>query len=214
MSNLPVLWSAVRDLLGTLWGIPTGAANALVESYRARKQEDYRRVLLEELRQGTTSPLHAASDDEMVALTADIVQSMEAGIARRNLRYLIRLLRGLSGQRPIYAADFQRFQKIVADLSREEMILLATLHSEVKIERAKNPNYTMPEPWNRAETKLVPSIFSTSAEMRATAFALLRTGLLMTREDADSIAYPAPTPLLDEVVRLASFEDLVSEDTD
>lgn len=115
------------------------------------------------------------------------------------LRLLAAVLNGLGEQGPVYASDFARYQKILADLSREEIIVLATAlkHCDDTQGGALMQPMTPKEFEQLIPDKLAPRVFPTAEHVQAQIAALFRTGLLRQLRqstDMDGIPGTAVTP--------------------
>jgi hypothetical protein len=167
-------------------------------------------ILLDELSRGSALIQDVADADEAVAMIFEYSFAAQRGAARRNLRLLAQVFVGLLKQTPpLYADEFLRWSSVLADLSCEEIILLATLHKHWDANRdEQNAN----RPFDAAKAELVGKgkTFSTSEEMHSTAAALVRTGFLMLLPGFE--AYPKTTSKLDVLLSMARIDDVLAED--
>lgn len=86
---------------------------------------------------------------------------------------------------------------VLASLRRNEIVLLATMYKATQ-------SRELGEPETYALKTLVPTPFATEDELRATAAAIGRTGLMIAASGFGAINYEL-TPLLD---RMISYSDL------
>jgi hypothetical protein len=187
----------------------TSIAEAIERMMRGRAEEA-RSIFLEELGQGLRPPRDPGEVDEFVAILYRYLSKAREGAARLNLRLMARVVRGQLEGRGLYASEFLRYSELLASLTREEVILLATRHRlRLEFDAAKTT-----ADWSdtsivnkRVESTLVPNVFPTPVHLNATLTALQRTGLVWPAA-ATSGGGPVwqDTPLLDQVALLARFE--------
>lgn len=204
--------AVVMDVLSSL-GVPTSTAEQLFRKYWARKASEVRETLLEEIAQGA-DPLITASDDDGVEIVIRVMNAAIAGAARINLRLMAKVLAGLARHPPIYASDFARYQRAIADLSREEINFVATLYRHWKTSRSTSENEpaAASEAWKQTTKELVPGLFPTENHMRTAAYAVQRFGLVIAGNRWDESGILKPSPLMDEIARLASFEEALKRE--
>ncbi|GAA0546811.1 hypothetical protein FHS83_000797 [Rhizomicrobium palustre] len=190
------LVSKVLDLsLGAIW---------------EQKKKIAAEILLSELARGEAPIQEVARVDEAASMIFEYGFAAQRGAARRNLRLLAQVFAGLLKQTPpLHADEFLRWSGVLADLSREEIILLATLHKHWQVNRDE-PNADVP--FNAAKEELVGNCktFSTDEEMHFTATALIRTGFLVLLPGFE--AYPKTTLKLEHLLNMARIEDVLAED--
>ena len=180
----------------------------MIADFHARKGRESREVLLDELAHGK-APVEPASQDDAISITLRVQEAHERGCARAALRLLAAVLNGLGAQGPVYASTFARYQKILADLSREEIILLAKyLPCYGSGNDEHGTNVVTDRVIAALQPELVPDVFSSNDHVEACLAGLLRTGLVMHPRGADEHC-PKPSPLLRDVANLASFEDVL-----
>jgi hypothetical protein len=90
----------------------------------ARRAGTARKILIEELERGDANPADVDDVDEAAAMVFEYANAAERGAARRNLRLLAQVLAGSIITKPIYADEFLRWSRILADLTREEILVL------------------------------------------------------------------------------------------
>jgi len=135
------------------------------------------------------------------------VNAKMQGSAKNNLRMMAKILACQIKQRPIYANEFLRHAKRISDLSFEEIAFLATYIKYTKqAEISPNADESVQKTWDRTAAELVPQYFSSEREMRAVAYGLQRTGLVMAEPAIDSTGYLVLSPLAFEIEKLCSFE--------
>lgn len=160
------------------------SAQAVLKRILTQRLERARDVLLEELRQGRAAfELDAPDADEAVAILWRYYRAAEEGAARLNLRLMASVIDGQCTVGALYADEFLRWAELLSDLSREEVIFLATLYrleQSLKTDTSKTgENSQLEETNTAAKTALVGSVLQTDEEFAITAAALIRTGLIL-----------------------------------
>lgn len=95
-----------------------------LKSYYNKQKEKVRWVIEKELRQGDFSRV---DKDDLIAIHFRLCHAAIEGTAKNNLRLMARLICGLNEKNKLTASTFQKYSKILADLSNEEINLLAVL---------------------------------------------------------------------------------------
>lgn len=160
-----------------------------------------------ELRRGDRYILEAEDVDEAAAMMFRYLRAAQEGTARLNLRLMAKIMRGLAAERPIYADQFLRYAEMVAALTREEVILIATLYAKTQ-DLKENPEWRE-EALNLAKGELVPRVFDSADRFYAVMAAASRTGLVVTGGWSDQFC---TTPLMEDLARLVSFREALEEE--
>jgi hypothetical protein len=184
------------------------ALSDAVRKVLSRRADVAKQLLLEELERGTVQIEEVADKDEAAAMVFEYARAAQHGAARRNLRMLAQVLVSGLQAPPIYADEFLRWSRILADLSREEIILAATLHSHYE----GVPSRVNPKAFAGAQTELVGTglVFSTEEEMQACATSLTRTGLVVMNSVLGGDA-PAPTSRLNALMAIIRIADILAD---
>lgn len=175
-----------------------------------RRSEQARSIFLEELGQGRRPPINPGEVDEFVAIIYRYMSKAQEGAARLNLRLMARVVSGQLESEGLYASDFLRYSELIASLTREEVILLAT-RRRIRLEfdaKKSQENWSDTSSVNELVAKeLVPRVFSTHLHYTAALTALQRTGLIWPAAATIGGGFVwQDTPLLDEIAQLANFE--------
>jgi hypothetical protein len=131
---------------------------------------------------------------------------------------MARVVRGQIEGRGLYASEFLRYSELLASLTREEVILLATRHrlrTEFDAQKRADDWSDTSVVNEKVKKALVPKIFATEKHLVAALTALQRTGLIWPAA-ATTAGGPVwqDTPLLNEIAELARFQEaLDKEDT-
>lgn len=183
--QLPALLSAVVGdafsaggwLMGSLTG--TGLAVA-VQQVQRRRAERARDILLDELSRGEKT-LSVPEVEETAAVLLRYGRAAQEGAACLNLRLMAKVIAGQVYQQALYADEFLRHAGLIADLRREEVILLGALqrHWIADAVRALANDHDRMNEVNRLMiAELIPVPFIDIAELAATEDAVVRTGFL------------------------------------
>ncbi len=193
------------DFLTAIGGIAVKAVGiSALKSYYNKQKEKVRWAIEQELRDGDFSRVH---EDDLIAIYFRLYHAAIEGTAKNNLRLMARLICGLNEKNKLTATSFQRYSKILADLSEAEVQFLAELYNELK-----KPNCS--------EKEIMEKIRSEKGHIL---FGLIRTGFLIpfqpvkgTPPIASDINLWLPSPKLKELYSLWNWEDVAhwTEDND
>lgn len=124
-NNLPqkICSGIFQDVL-SLCGIPTSTAEAIYDSILQKRSEDALNMLFCKIRQGNFNNI---DQNEFVSIIARYQRDAVEGIAKNNLRLMARLICGLNEKGQLTAPNFQKYAKILADLSLDEIDILGRL---------------------------------------------------------------------------------------
>lgn len=218
-SKLPVLLSAAAEDAVSLFlpfgGNTLGAITglALEEMFRKR-QEQARKILLDELRKGDRRIEDAADVDEIVAIVHRYGRAAQEGAARLNLRLMAKVIAGQAHTGNLVADEFLYYADLLASLRREEVILIATLHRLRKqaepINRDDDSHHRL---WLQAVSSFAPSLFPSEDEVRAAATAATRTGLVqVSGSTIGGDQFFTTSTAMDKLEQLAPFQDALREE--
>jgi len=215
--NFPALVGAFLSDALALAAIP-GAALAGLFAERALSQWTEKRIarareiLLSEVRAGNVT-LSEDQIEEGIGVYFRYQRAALEGAARINLRLLAQEISTMNNSGKFSAQEFLYDADMIATLREKEILLLARMfkiHDEMA-----------PKPWDenrhvtgaakRLEKELVPSVFSTTNELKAWSAALSRTGMVMLMPGFDGGTY-VPTSLLIKLVEKTSFEDAIEKE--
>jgi hypothetical protein len=172
-----------------------------------------RKILQDQLATGESNITDAADKDEAAAMVFEYIEASRIGCARFNLRMLAQIMAGELATPPVYASNFLRWSHILADLSREEIIVLANLH---KVHHAVSDPTNYEDSINKINANLLrdmqqKSIVSTQFELYSILAALQRTGLVIYSAGGFGGGWYFPTPRLDELLGIVNVEQVISE---
>lgn len=218
-NQLPsTIGALIGDVIG-LFGQPFGgsvgnAAGAAFGKLLRRRLEKARDVLLSELRDGTASLSDVGEVDEIAAVIFRFARAAAEGSARLNLRLMAKIIAGQAEARAIYPDQFLRYADMIASLSREEIILIATIYKHQKTISGSVHDDEIDWKNVREATirDLVPTPFSTDAELNAIAFAVSRTGLIIPNPLMVGGSYHLASPLMERLNALASFDEALEQE--
>lgn len=212
MSVIPgeVVTGAVSDILTALNLPGAGTVAALIDRHLRKKATAATSVLIEEVRNGGINILDAVEQDEFISCLWRFHRAAIEGSARQNMRLLARMLAGLADANspPLYAEKFKRYADALADLSREEILVLAELHKICTAFGARE-NFYAGKSMRRLVARLVPNRIASEIELHGILAGLSRTGLISQGSGTmDDIGGWMTTPLMDEVAALSRIDDL------
>ncbi|MDR3526902.1 MAG: hypothetical protein P4L57_06445 [Rhizomicrobium sp.] len=177
------------------------------------RAETSRNMLLEELERGTALMMDIEDEDEAAAMVFEYANAAEHGAARRNLRMLAQILVGALVTPPIYASEFLRWSRIIADLTREEIIVLAHFYranKEPGFMDTKLPDYRGLQKRVLLELQRL-GVMDKIIDLTSTLGALERTGLVVYSVAGFGGAYHRITPKLEKLMALIRIEDVLAE---
>jgi hypothetical protein len=201
----------VAWLAGEVFDLSLGEALGRVMRRRA---EGARHILQEELSRAQINVADAADKDEAAAMVFEYTEAARQGAARRNLRMLAQIMAGQLVTPPIYANDFLRWSRIVADLSREEIIVIAAFHREFEDPPPSHPERTI---FRRVADSLTKSsVVRSGDDLEAVVQGLSRTGLFIQQSGATGGAMAGgtiyvPSPRLSDLMKLVNIEEVLGE---
>jgi hypothetical protein len=199
----------VAWLAGEVFDLSLGEAVGRLLQSRAAAARD---ILQDELSRAAIGIADAADKDEAAAMVFEYTEAARQGAARRNLRMLAQILAGALVTAPIYASEFLRWSRILADLTREEIIVLAKLH-----EVHSMPTMTVGDTkqFQEIDAKMLldlqaVGVAQSKLEMSMHLGALQRTGLVILHSGYGGSWY-VPTPRLDALLALTRLEAVMAE---
>jgi len=211
MSEPFIILSASKWLLGEVFDL--GLGEALAQVLR-RRGEAAREILQQQLARAEINIADSADRDEAAAMVFGYIEAARQGAARRNLRMLAEIMSKKLATPPIYASEFLRWSRLLADLGPEEIITLARFH-EVHHDGAfdKGPG---PKDLDGLTKKLEQMLVEVGAaknslDVQSILGALQRTGLIVYSAGGFGGAWHLPTPRLDELLKLVNIEEVIAE---
>ena len=197
--------SVFSDAL-SLWGIPASTAVSALHRYVARRAEQARDILIEEVRTGEIDMSRAASEDDAVAVVYRYYLAARDGAARRNLRLLAKAIVGLAQRDRLYSDEFCKHADVLSGLSRDQIFVAGRFYHLRQVQLAETTGSREgPDAWSALKEELVPKAFSTQEHLEAICAQLAGAGLVYFVSVYGGNAY-APSPILIEVAELADFE--------
>ncbi len=210
MSNLSLIFDGFNaDQLRTLFedgvveAAKGGAAEIIKRVLRHRRRMAFD-LLLGELRRGTTTADRLGLENDVVSVLLRYQRAADEGAARLNLRLMAQVIAGSAFTGTLRADEFLTYADMLAALRREEVVLMATMH---RIQRRHGAGGTPVNIlWGHLMDEVVPSLFKDERDLRATAMACLRTGLIMDMNTIDDMGLYTTSPLFQRLTEIASFE--------
>jgi len=217
-SLLPIaLGAAASDILtgyGSSFATLGGAGlTAMVGRLLRKRLETAQEILLDELRRGKRSLAAVEEVDELAAIVFRYGRAAQEGTAKLNLRLMAKVIAGQAHLGSLVADEFLAWADVLASLRREEVILLACfLKENDRFLHEADGKVSLSQLWDRCRGQVVPTVFSSEDRMRVSACAVMRTGLLMNDPTFDGTGFFAVSPLLKDLVQVASFQDALREE--
>lgn len=213
MATLPeVLGALAADGLSLAGAPGASAAGALVTGYLKRRTEQARQILLSELRAGIATPNEAAPRDDDIACIVRYLQAARLGAARVNLRLLAKAMVGQTTNGGLVADEFFKYAEALATLSRNEIVLLATMHRvEVAHDALVAQGFSRKNDWTESQAELGKLGWS-KEQTEATAASCLRSGLILIASAYGSATFGL-SPLMQALCSSVDFDDALRRET-
>jgi hypothetical protein len=195
--------SDALELLGFLGGSTAGAvASARLKALLERRTNTGREVLFDELAQGDILPQQAAAKDDAVAVIYHYFRSACMGAARVNLRLLAQGIAGRLRTNTLVADEFLPHADALAALSRDEVILLATMYA---VQSRFGDAPPLNELWQPTVQKL-EGIGWSKDHIQAVAGRALRSGYVLAASAWGALAF-RPSPQYLDLCKTIDFAD-------
>lgn len=207
MSNLPdVIGALITEKLGEA-GVPgSSIAMTALKGYFQRRSEAGREILLDELRSGEIDAAKVAAEDDCVAVIYRYLRASWEGTARINLRLLAKAIVGRLRTNTLVADEFMLHADALASLSRDEIILLATLHRCFACASAQ----TFFDKWAATERELSGKLGWEKPRITAIASRAQRSGYVVPETGlgpmVSELSY-GPSPYFLDLCKTVDFDD-------
>jgi len=189
-------------------GVP--ALKAAYEHIMERRRKKAVQIIQRRMRQGKQ---WAVSEDETATLLIGYLKAAEEGAAAENLDLLAQVIASAQQEPTLVTARFRRWRQVLADMSREEILVLGRYIVGVM------DNRNEPPPRNRLDgsvgvMRAVADLVGPGLPLRqkdevmAYLSALQRTGIIVQSGDVGG-GQMAPSPALDEIVRIVNFDEAI-----
>ena len=142
--------------------------------------------------------------EELVSIVDTFLQIARKGAAKANLRLLARIVAGQKAREALRADEFMTYASVLEGLSVEEIEALAVLYKTWK-EHARDQAQIIRD---EIRKQLIPKLAANNEELGALYEGIARTGLLVRINDLYDFSGFKPSKKFDQLVSLASFEDL------
>ena len=190
-----------------LLGIPATVLSAAFRRYREGQITTARDVLLDQMRAGSISSFEAAQEDEKIEILYRYFIAARDGAARRNLRLLARVMVGLAMRDALYTDTFNRYADICARLTRDQIFVIGRLAPHFKGRERDAFAKIQTDIYNKFIVEMVPAHFATPDHLRVVIWQLNGLGLAQGVPWEETMFQPST--LLEEIVHLADFDDLI-----
>jgi hypothetical protein len=195
-----------------LTNAPGSAFAIVLQRVFKQRAEAARDILQDELRRGNITVFDAAADDEAAAILFRYLRSAQEGVARTNLRLLAQAIRGQMSLGKLEADEFLGLADVLAALRREEIVLLGAMGQQREsLSETSTSNDVAITAWTALEESLAGTpMFPTKNHVKATASALVRSGLIMMVSVWDG-DIPVLSVLFDRFAAFCDFEAAAAE---
>ena len=194
---VPAIISDFLALSGKWWPVNTGVA--LLNKFRKNRIKEAGNILLSQVGNGDFSNVF---DDDRVAMMYQYGLAAINGRANRNLMLLAQLIRNISlGQKLDYGGyieEYAKYARILEDLTKEEITILAVY---AKFSKGTTDRFGV---YTNAKEYIIHNKIMDSERFWAVSSALSRTGLIRNNGGFDGGA-EITTVLFDDIVKLVDF---------
>jgi hypothetical protein len=199
MSKLPdVLGALIYDGLG-VFGVPgSSTAGETVKKFLRDRSEAATAILFDELGRAEILPAQVAAEDDRVAVVYRYLRAAWEGGARVNLRLLAKAIVGRLWLNTLVPDEFLPHADALAALSRDEIVLIATMY------RVHYRNDSKPV-WDTAVSELKEFGWSDD-HARATAGRALRSGYVIAGTGFGALKFRL-SPMLLDLCKTVDFAD-------
>lgn len=203
-SSLPdVLGAIATEGVGFLKTAGVAAGRGALAAYLSKRASDARDILFDELRGGAILPEQVAAEDDGVAVIYGFMRAAWEGRARVNMRLLAQAIKGQLQNGTLVADEFFLYADALAGLSRDEIILLATM---LRARACPGLNGLWP-----TCTAALQQIGWSHDKIAAVAGRSLRTGFVTTGSGFGGLVY-APSPMLIDACKTVDFDDAMRKE--
>jgi hypothetical protein len=215
LGNLPSHIGALASDVLSVFCVPGASLlGSALQSLIQRRLAGARDILFEEqLRRGEKTLFNVGEVDEALAMVYRYARAAQEGTARLNLRLMAKVIAGQAHLGNLIADEFRRYADVLASLTREEIILIATLHRHWNSADVQQAEEERREGIAHQATvrDLVPTLFQTEEELKLVASASMRTGLVISVPVWDETIYTT-TSLMDKLERFAPFQEALNQE--
>lgn len=198
----PVITKALGAIISQAWA-----------ALQRRRLEEGREVLARRIARGKP---WALTEDETAAAMWTYMRAVQEGVAKRNLELLADALVTSSDEGVFLPDEFRRRTAMLADLSREEIYVIAAF-IRVRSPEGQDPQsdggrksreWSAVQEWLLRETRL----FGDEHDVTAHTASLLRTGLVVPWSGFDAATGFASSPRIDALARMVDFDAALERD--
>jgi hypothetical protein len=201
------------QMLGSLVGLPTPVAKVFDEVLHRAVSE-----VLKERHQAAADALAKKmargkpwliSENDAAAALLSILRAAEEGVARRNLDLMAEALANQAAEEVFHPDVFRSQAAMLADLSVEEIFILAAFIRVRQREAAEElEGVRKSKEWVEVNELLLAkkALFKSSYDVTAHTSGLLRTGLVIPWSGWDAFTGFSSTPRLDALSCVVDFE--------
>ncbi|MGE5548413.1 MAG: hypothetical protein ACM33T_16025 [Solirubrobacterales bacterium] len=190
----------------------TGAiAQSAVAAFLRKRMEDARDVLLDEFETARIHRIEFTSQDELGGVLFRYFNAIRDNAARLNMRLMAKVMVSQAHRGELFADPFSQYAAALACLTRDEVIVLAAL-MEIWSDFVAKGGGSDRDIHRELNGKLVPTVFPTVKHVSAALASASKSGLLFRFESPFGNVGFYPSPLLEEVVLYADFQDALRKE--
>lgn len=118
-----IVGGILGDCLG-IKGVPTGTASSAIGKLMGKRHALLREIIRCEIRQGN---FERVDEDELISICFRLIRDAEEGVAKNNLRLMVRVINGMAEKEKLKASSFLNYASILANLTEDEIIVLGIM---------------------------------------------------------------------------------------
>lgn len=184
-----------------------------LRAFLARREEEGRRILLEELRVADIELETAAQSDAFIGMLYRWTEAWRQGAAFRNLRLLAQVMCSRSAYTPHGSDRFLMWAEAISSLTPDEIVFLAAIE-QAQLSAgggAGDDPDTLSRMLHALKESLLrwPWVAPTEAHFRMLCASTLRTGFVVPVQTWDD--FVALSPMGEELVRMTKLHDAADD---
>lgn len=198
------------------------AIKSEIQKFLRKRTTEATSILIEEMRIANIDPGEAAERDDVIAMMVSFYLAMAEGAAFKNLRLIAKILAGKAADPSARTDDFIMWKEAIASLTREEAILLATLHKHWEMAKAYGAAQGQTDSEGELHNAVLPNVraeltgpeklFAEPAEFTHAATWISRTGFVSVMPVWGGVSV-VPTGRLAMLATMANLQAWADETT-
>jgi hypothetical protein len=209
MANLPEIIASIAE--AAEWFKTGGisvAGRAALDAYLKKRSNAAQTILFDELSSSRLLPEQVATQDDGIAVIHSYLRAAWDGRARVNLRLLAKAIVGQLQAGNLVADEFFLYSNALADLTRDEILLLAEMY-KMHLRFEKDPPADGGRGfWNACIAEVVTALGWSEDKVRETAGSCLRSGFVIAESAWGSVGFRI-SPRFLHLRKTVDFEDAI-----